>query len=599
MAAVITLNTIVLPVQASTPAGEWTDDEYHEEYEDLSDCPKYSKEDLVYTGELSQNVKTDFNLLKQYGMGWCKDTGFYMSRPFEFRYRWDYGSNNSILNFGKTMDSAYHQMFTEEKFHNIFDTYLANNELSLNDYDVYYMVRQNYSATTEYGYLYLYYYLVPKGARIAMSNENRPDGSSNYNQVKYGLCLDEDAYATYIYGGCEIYGETRNVNDIKARHFDNSFYSFLGMSHNGTIATNIPIFTKQEAAENYVANGSMTENPSNKVPEDSNPDMNDKISADAFGWDSFKCKIIPDGDDYKFFYEYKYSNADMVTNPSDYYVECDYCQIITYKPKAELTYRDATSKEHSSFVVESSGNTFDTIPLKQPDMDANVNSALFVVLDTVASWFSVDTDFAGSEFISSYIYVTCTLKHKRYSTGNPAIDTVGKVMSDVSSDVRTFKFDAMTYENLDNPEEIESEVVTKDTTDANGNVTGKEVTQIITNDNSTHTTINNYYYDSDGNKSTTPNGSGSTLSDILSGLIDFIKTLVTEGLPAAVEILTTVIEQVVKLVSSVVSDIGDIGSGTSSGIIAVFKALPASLWAVVALGVVVFVIGGVIKHIIT
>lgn len=591
------MNVIVLPVAASTPAGEWTDDEYHEEYEDLSDCPKYSKEDLVYTGELSQNVQTDFNLLKQYGMNWCKDTGFYMSRPFEFRYRWDQ-TTNTILNFGKTTESAYHKMFTEEKFHSLFDTYFANNELSLDDYDVYYMVRQRYHTTAEYGYLNLYYYLVPKGCRIAMSNENKPDGSSDYNKVKYGLCLDSMAFSSCIYGGCYIDGETRTVKNFNCGHLDKSFISFLGMAHNGTIATNIPIFTKQEAAENYVENGSITEDPSNKVPGDSSSDSNNKMSADAFGWDSFKCKIIPDGDDYKFFYEYKYSNADMVANPSDYYVECDYCQIITYKPKAELTYRDATSKKNSSFVVESSGSTFDTIPLKQPDMDANTTTVLYVVLDTVASWFSTDTDFAGSEFISSYIYVTCTLKHKRYSTGNPAIDTAGKVLSDVSSDVRTFKFDAMTYENLDNPEEIESEVITKDTMDANGNVSGKEVTQIITNDNSTHTTINNYYYDSDGNKSTSPNGSsaGDTLSDILSGLIQFIKTLVTEGLPAAVEILKTVLSSVTDLVGSIVDDIGDIGSGSSNGIIAVLKAIPVQFWGIVCLGVLVMVVGGVIKH---
>lgn len=164
----------------------------------------------------------------------------------------------------------------------------------------------------------------------------------------------------------------------------------------------------------------------------------------------------------------------------------------------------------------------------------------------------------------------------------------------------------MTLKSIDDTGDVPSTpndviVKTNDTVDSSGKVIDRTVESVVVNDNSTHTTINNYYYDSDGNKSTTPNGSssGSTLSDILSGLIDFIKTLVTEGLPAAVEILTTVIEQVVKLVSSVVSDIGDIGSGTSNGIIAVFKALPASLWAVVALGVVVFVIGGVIKHIIT
>lgn len=600
MAAVIVMNVIVLPVAASTPAGEWTDDEYHEEYEDLSDCPKYSKEDLVYTGELSQNVQTDFNLIKQYGMSWCKDTGFYMSRPFEFRYRWDQ-TTNTILNFGKTTESAYHKMFTEEKFHSLFDTYFANNELSLDDYDVYYMVRQRYHTTAEYGYLNLYYYLVPKGCRIAMSNENKPDGSSDYNKVKYGLCLDSMAFSSCIYGGCYIDGETRTVKNFNCGHLDKSFISFLGMAHNGTIATNIPIFTKQEAAENYVENGSITEDPSNKVPDDSSSDSNNKMSADAFGWDSFKCRIVNNGyNKYKIIFDYTYSAADMVANPDDYYLDTNYTQIVNYKDKSSTAYDSVQKSNDNSFVMSPSGSIVDDTGLICTRVQPDLQEALAIFIDGFTSMFGVNNDFSDITLISSYIYVTVTLKHKRYSTGNPAIDTVSKVLSDVSSDVRTFKFDALTLESLDNPEEIASEVITKDTMDANGNVTGKEVTQIITNDNSTHTTINNYYYDSDGNKSTSPNGSsaGDTLSDILSGLIQFIKTLVTEGLPAAVEILKTVLSSVTDLVGSIVDDIGDIGSGSSNGIIAVLKAIPVQFWGIVCLGVLVMVVGGLIKHLV-
>ena len=203
---------------------------------------------------------------------------------------------------------------------------------------------------------------------------------------------------------------------------------------------------------------------------------------------------------------------------------------------------------------------------------------------------------------SSFIYVTVTLRHRRTSTDNPVVGAVDKVLSDVSSDVRTFKFDALTLENLDNPEELESTVVTKDTTDANGNVTGKEVTQIITNDNSTHTTIYNYYYDSDGNKSTTPGGSssggsgiGDSLSDIASGLIKFIKTLVTEGLPAALEILKTVISSISDLIGFALDQIGDVGEGTQNGLIAILKAIPVPLWAICSVGLIVYVIVGVAK----
>lgn len=605
------MNVIVLPVAASTPAGEWTDDEYHEEYEDLSDCPKYSKEDLVYTGELSQNVQTDFNLLKQYGMNWCKDTGFYMSRPFEFRYRWDQ-TTNTILNFGKTTESAYHKMFTEEKFHSLFDTYFANNELSLDDYDVYYMVRQRYHTTAEYGYLNLYYYLVPKGCRIAMSNENKPDGSSDYNKVKYGLCLDSMAFSSYIYGGCYIDGETRTVKNFNCGHLDKSFISFLGMAHNGTIATNIPIFTKQEAAENYVGNGSITEDPSNKVPDDSSSDSNDKMSADAFGWDAFDCSLVQDGSNFKFIYTYKPNTDDMIKNCNDYFFDCEYSQNVKYRilgqtESGEL-YKSKSATATKSNALNSGGtsiNTFKELSIKVydgSDSDGDGGAWFRFAFNNLVNGTEIIQ--GSTEVLSSYIYVTVTLKHKRYAENPTRNDSFNKILTDISSDVRWFKFDAVTGEKLDSSS-VGGSVVTEDVVDSNGNVITdsngnpvKEVTQIITNDNSTHTTINNYYYDSDGNKSTSPNGSsaGDTLSDILSGLIQFIKTLVTEGLPAAVEILKTVLSSVTDLVGSIVDDIGDIGSGSSNGIIAVLKAIPVQFWGIVCLGVLVMVVGGVIKH---
>ena len=70
----------------------------------------------------------------------------------------------------------------------------------------------------------------------------------------------------------------------------------------------------------------------------------------------------------------------------------------------------------------------------------------------------------------------------------------------------------MDLSSLDNPDTIQSDVSVKDTVDSNGN-TIKEVSQIVTNDDSTHTTINNYYYNSDGKQSTSSDGS-DTLSDI-------------------------------------------------------------------------------------
>lgn len=169
-------------------------------------------------------------------------------------------------------------------------------------------------------------------------------------------------------------------------------------------------------------------------------------------------------------------------------------------------------------------------------------------------------------------------------------------MFDISSDVRTFKFDALTLDKIDNPEEITSDVTTKDITDSSGNIVGKEVSSIVTNDNSTHTTINNYYYDSDGKQSASGSGLGESLSEIASGLISFIKTLVTEGLPAALEILKSLIKTISDLFGFIGDQIGDIGQGTQNGIIAVLKAIPVPLWGICSVALLVFVIVGVLKH---
>ena len=173
------------------------------------------------------------------------------------------------------------------------------------------------------------------------------------------------------------------------------------------------------------------------------------------------------------------------------------------------------------------------------------------------------------------------------------------IKNKVSSDVRTFKFDAITLEEVAelNPvEEIKSDVKVDDVTDADGKVIDRTVSQITTNDNSTHTTINNYYYDSDGKRTTSSGSSlGDSLSDIASGLIKFIKTLVTEGLPAALEILKTLIKSVSDLVGFAFDQIGDIGTGTQNGIIMVLKAIPTPLWGICSVGIIAYVIVGVVK----
>ena len=207
--------------------------------------------------------------------------------------------------------------------------------------------------------------------------------------------------------------------------------------------------------------------------------------------------------------------------------------------------------------------------------------------------FGVDRDLTSITLYSSYITVYVELVHV-IDGGNGL-----SVKDKVSSDIRSFTFDALTLKSLDDTSDIEPvsqdkvEVTTKDTVDSDGNVTDRTVTGSTVINNITNT-VNNYYYDSDGNKK---ESSGSdTLSDILSTLIKFIKTLVTEGLPAALEILQTLIKSLSSMISSALDGL-NVGAGTTNGIIAVLKCIPASCWSLVVIAVIILVVVGVLKHI--
>lgn len=117
---------------AKGEAGNWGDDTYHEAYEDFSDSPKYSTSDLVYTGEVSQNLTIDFNMIQQFGMDWTTDSRFYMSRPFSFRKRWNY-ENSLYLNFGAA-GSDQNKMFMKEKFNSIASSaFVTSNNINMSD----------------------------------------------------------------------------------------------------------------------------------------------------------------------------------------------------------------------------------------------------------------------------------------------------------------------------------------------------------------------------------------------------------------------------------------------------------------------------------
>ena len=138
LVTVLVMSVVVLPVSADTtkqvtyPAGTYPDNSYHPEYEYFGNCPVYTSDELVYTGEKSTDLMASFNLVQQYDMSFCKNSGFYMSRPFEYRSRWDHGQP-AFINFGSA-DSAYNQMFTKTKFDSLTTDFVTENNIDMDTY---------------------------------------------------------------------------------------------------------------------------------------------------------------------------------------------------------------------------------------------------------------------------------------------------------------------------------------------------------------------------------------------------------------------------------------------------------------------------------
>lgn len=591
---VVLLNAMVLPVFAVGEGGDWGDGEWHEAYEDFSDAPRYTESDLVYTGDVTTNVCTDFNLIKMFGLDWTYDNSVcYMSRPFQLRKRWDQPSN--ILTQIGTDNAILKKMFSRDYFESIStSSYLTSNNIDIFSYNVYYTLRTSYSSTREYGFLTLDYWFVPQNRYIAISNQNKAEDGSG--EVWYGIWLSSENELDYNYkdvfhATTQFRTESGSLTSWSVGACDKCFYDFLGMSHLNLVATNIPIFLTKDSAKNHVMTGKITEDPTNKIPNAEN----EKIGADAFYWDSLKCRLVQVGGQYKAIFDYSYSATDMVNNPSEYHMNVDYTQTYKYKLSSTSNVVDDRYKQDSTAlnIGASPGSITDAFTEMNKSAYGTGTGILLWIGQGLADVFGADRDLTSITLYSSYITVYVELVHV-IDGGNGL-----SVKDKVSSDIRSFTFDALTLKSLDDTSDIEPvsqdkvEVTTKDTVDSDGNVTDRTVTGSTVINNITNT-VNNYYYDSDGNKK---ESSGSdTLSDILSTLIKFIKTLVTEGLPAALEILQTLIKSLSSMISSSLDGL-NVGAGTTNGIIAVLKCIPASCWSLVVIAVIILVVVGVLKHI--
>lgn len=590
------VGSVVLPVSAD----ETTEEAEKPEVQfDFSRGYYSDPADLKYTGELSDNLTSKFNVRQEYDMSFTMND-YYYSAPFCF-YVGD-GTDPVLMFTGD--NQKYGEGFSYSYLQSATATFFKDNELSLSDYDIYYYGVVGRSSGK--GIFSLNYFLVPHGKRIAFCNSSYKNVFDNGSSV-WGFYAKGSSFASRN-------GNDKNNSIVHVRRYMNassgtiqdscnwadydgsgvydgaSYYSIIcdkGFYGTQYACMNIPVFNTITDVGLYV-NEIRDPAPDNKAPAEE-PEPEEKVGADAFYWDSLKCRISQQGQAYNFVYDYSYSVPDMVAHPEEYTVYTDYSQVINYRFGSQLAYDNFATEKHSSFGLETSAKTaVDSVTLNQYSQKTSFGTALLIILDTVAAQKYVDTNFSESEILSAYIYVTVTLVHT-IDGGNGL-----SVKDKVSSDVRTFKFDATTLESLDSPEEIKSDVKIDDTKDENGKVIDRTVSQVVTNDNSTHQTINNYYYDSDGKRK---ESSGSdTLSDILSTLIQFIKTLVTEGLPAALEILQTLIKSLSSMISSALDGL-NVGAGTSNGIIAVLKCIPASCWSLVVIAVIILVVVGVLKHI--
>lgn len=609
LVAVLVMSAVVLPVSAAEATTE--EAEKPEVQFDFSRGYYTDSADLKYTGELSDNLTSKFNVRQEYDMSFTMND-YYYSAPFCFYV----GDGADPIQMFTGDNQKYGDGFSYSYLQSATATFFKENELSLSDYDVYYYGVVGRSSGK--GVFSLNYLLIPHGKRIAFCNSSYKNEFDNGSSV-WGFYAKGSSFASRN-------GNDKNNSIVHVRRYMNASYGTIedscgwadystdcvydgasyypincdkGFYDTQYACMNIPVFNTIEDTGLYV-NGIRDPAPDNKAPaEEPEPDVNDgdKLSADSFGWDSFKCRLSQVNNVYKFIYDYSYSSQVMKSDPSSFYMDIEYSQVIRYRNKLNMgAYADKTASKKSNLLVTSSGTSTDSMAVMDTkgSFGQQFIYSVCILVDEASSFFGAGTDLSNIEIYSSTIYVTVVLKHKRFSSSPNRNDSFSNALCDVSSDVRTFKFNALDLSSLDNPDTIQSDVSVKDTVDSNGN-TIKEVSQIVTNDDSTHTTINNYYYNSDGKQSTSSDGS-DTLSSILSTLIKFIKTLVTEGLPAALEILKTLVSSLTGIVSDALNNI-DIGTGTTNGILAIFKAFPAAMWSLLLIGMVVLLIVGIVNRI--
>jgi hypothetical protein len=282
--------------------------------------------------------------------------------------------------------------------------------------------------------------------------------------------------------------------------------------------TNIPSFTDKDGAINYVAYGT------NDGLLKDETEAATKFGCDGFGFKSFNCTY--DGVDTL---TVSYVLTDDLPYPvSEYEIDYDITSILRYCPKIggkqtiysnDSSYYDSLSQSGTFKIVLNESNFPHVGKFHQTLRD--FGNAFISLIDTLTALKGSGTDYSGYTYDSSYMSITFFLKWRHLERQDVSINGTNDRYggdyyiseSEISSDVRYFKYDYTSGELVDDNKNLY--VTTTDVTDADGTVVGKHVTDIVTTDDSGNT-LNHYevtYNTTNTDNSTNDNSSNSSSTD--------------------------------------------------------------------------------------
>ena len=157
------VSSVVLPVSAAETTTE--EAEKPETQFDFSRGYYTDPAELKYTGELSDNLTSKFNVRQEYDMSFTMND-YYYSAPFCF-YVGD-GTDPVLMFTGD--NQKYGEGFSYSYLQSATATFFKDNELSLSNYDIYYYGVVGRSSGK--GIFSLNYFLVPCGKRVAFCNSS-------------------------------------------------------------------------------------------------------------------------------------------------------------------------------------------------------------------------------------------------------------------------------------------------------------------------------------------------------------------------------------------------------------------------------------------